>query len=266
MWMTNPAQPSFVWQMYTHDLEAHSSFYAVQHACRRVNVILNSRTHDVVVANHTRAAVRGTVAVTLYDLDGKAFSNTSWPVGGAAASDHTVIGNIATRLNGAPSDVAFVRLSFNDAHGAEPVHNFYWIENPTRAAGFLSLDDVAPAAVSVAADVKHGRGNIELTVEVENIGKGVALMVHLQVYDTRTGERILPATFDDNYLNLVGGESRTARVQLDTDQVRNHKDIGVRIDGWKMDQRTSRLRGHGVAVTFNQAALSTRPPTKTFGG
>ncbi|MFJ3695175.1 glycosyl hydrolase 2 galactose-binding domain-containing protein [Streptomyces sp. NPDC090052] len=266
MWMTNPAQPSFVWQMYTHDLEAHSSFYAVQHACRRVNVILNSKTYDVVVANHTREAVRGTVAVTLYDLDGKAFANTSWRVGGAAASDHTVIGNIATQLNGAPSDVAFVRLSFKDAHGAEPVRNFYWIENPARAAGFLSLNDVAPAAVSVTADVKHGRDNTELTVEVENTGGAVALMVHLQVYDTRSGERILPATFDDNYLNLVGGESRTARVRLDTGQVRDHKNIGVRIDGWKIDQRASRLRGHGVAVTFNQAALSTHPATKTFGG
>ncbi|MGQ4513055.1 glycosyl hydrolase 2 galactose-binding domain-containing protein [Streptomyces sp. DW26H14] len=266
MWMTNPAQPSFVWQMYSHDLEAHSSFYAVQHACRRVNVILDSKTYDVVVANHTRAAVRGTVAVTLYDLDGKAFAHTSLRVGGAAASDHTVIGDISAQLNGAPSDVAFVRLSFRDGHGAELVRNFYWIENPSRAAGFLSLDDMAPAAVSVVADAKHGRDGLELAVEVENTGRAAALMVHLQVYDTRTGERVLPATFDDNYLNLVGGESSTVRVLLTAEQVRDHRDIGVRVDGWKIDQRASRLRGHGVAVTFNQAALSTHPPTKTFGG
>ncbi|WP_030903362.1 glycoside hydrolase family 2 protein [Streptomyces sp. NRRL F-5126] len=266
MWMTNPAQPSFVWQMYTHDLEAHSSFYAVQHACRRVNVILDSQTYDVVVANHTGAAVRGTVDVTLHDLDGKAFGRTSLRVGGAAPSDHTVIGNLATRLKSAPSDVAFVRLSFRQAHGAERVRNFYWVENPARAAGFLSLNEMAPAALSVVADAKHGRDGLELAVEVENIGRAVALMVHLQVYDTRTGERILPATFDDNYLNLVDGESSTVRVRLDADQARKRKDIGVRVDSWGIDQRASRLRGHGVAVTFNQEALSVHPPTKTFGG
>ncbi|QRP50341.1 glycoside hydrolase family 2 TIM barrel-domain containing protein [Amycolatopsis sp. FDAARGOS 1241] len=265
MWMTNPAQPSFVWQMYSHDLEAHSSFYAVRHACRRVNVILNSQTLDVVVANHTRTAVQGTVAVTLHDLDGTAFARASLPVGGAAAADHTVLGTIAPQLAGAPSDVAFVRLSFKDSHGAELVRNFYWIENPARPAGFVSLNDAPAAAVSVVAGAKSGRDGLELTVDVENIGRAVALMLHLQVYDTRTGDRILPATFSDNYLNLAGGESSSTRVQLAGDQIR-HRDIGVRIDGWKIDQRASRLRGHGVAVTFNQAALATHPATKTFGG
>lgn len=266
MWMTNPAQPSFVWQMYSHDLEAHASFYAVQHACRRVNVILNSETLDVVVANHTRTALRGTVAVTLYDLNGKAFAGTSPRVGGAAASDHTVVGSIAPQLKDAPSDVAFVRLLFKDAHGAEPVRSFYWIENPARAAGFVSLDDAPAAAVSVVARTRHGRDGLDLTVEVENTGRAMALMLHLQVYDTRTGERVLPATFSDNYLNLAGGESSTVRVRLDSGQTSRHPSIGVRIDGWKIDQHASRLRGHGVAVTFNQAALSTHPPTKTFGG
>ncbi|WP_037914429.1 glycoside hydrolase family 2 protein [Actinacidiphila yeochonensis] len=266
MWMTNPAQPSFVWQMYSHDLEAHSSFYAVQHACRRVNVILNSQTLDVVVANHTRAAVRGTVAVTLYGLDGAAFAGTSLRVDGAAAADHTVVGGIAAQLGTAPSDVAFVRLSFGDEHGVELVRNFYWVENPARAAGFVSLDDAPAAAVSVVADARHGQDGLDLTVEVENTGRAVALMTHLQLYDTRTGERVLPATFSDNYLNLAAGESSTVRVRLDDEQVRSHPSLGVRVDGWKIDQDASRLRGHGVAVTFNQAALSTHPATKTFAG
>lgn len=266
MWMTNPAQPSFVWQMYSHDLEAHAAFYAVQHACRRVNVILNSHTLDVVVANHTRAALRGTVTATLYDLNGTAFADASLPVGGAAASDHTVIGSLASQLAGAPSDVAFVRLVFEDAHGAEPVRNFYWIENPAKAAGFVDLDDAPEAAVSVVADVKHTQDGLELSVQVENTGRAMALMLHLQAYDTRTGERILPATFSDNYLNLAGGESSTVRAVLTGDQVQRHKDVGVRLDGWGIDQHASRLRGHGVAVTFNQEALSTRPAVNTFGG
>ncbi|WP_329060008.1 glycoside hydrolase family 2 protein [Amycolatopsis sp. NBC_01480] len=262
MWMTNPAQPSFVWQMYSHDLEAHSSFYAVQHACRRVNVILDSKTFDVVVANHTRAALQGTVAVTLYGLDGAAFASTSLRVNGAGASGHTVIGNVAAQLNTAPGDVAFARLSFTDPHGTELVRNFYWTENPAQAKGFTSLDDMPPAAVSVTATAQHGRDGLELAVAVENVGHALALMVHLQVYNTRTGERILPATFSDNYLNLAGGEAGTATVRLGNPP--RADEIGVRVDGWKIDQRGSRLRGRGVAVTFNQDALSTQPAKKTF--
>ncbi|MGW4488658.1 glycosyl hydrolase 2 galactose-binding domain-containing protein [Amycolatopsis sp. NPDC004368] len=264
MWMTNPAQPSFVWQMYSHDLEAHSAYYAVQHACRRVNVILDRQTFDVVVANHTRTAVRGTVAVTLYDLDGTAFAETSLAVGEAGASGHTVVGNLASQLKAAPGDVAFVRLVLRE--GKELVRTFSWVENPAHPAGFTSLDTAPAATVSVAADARRGRDGVELTAEVANLGTAVALMLHLQVYDTRTGERVLPATFSDNYLNLTAGESSTVRVQLTAEQSRRHPDLGVRLDGWKIDQHASRLKGHGVAVTFNQAALDTHPATIIFGG
>ncbi|WP_020660117.1 glycoside hydrolase family 2 protein [Amycolatopsis benzoatilytica] len=256
MWMTNPAQPSFVWQMYSHDLEAHSSFYAVQHACRRVNVIFNSQTFDVVLANHTRDVVQGTAAVTLFDLNGTAFSRASFPVR-AAASDHTVLGSIAAQLRKAPSEVAFVRLSLTDPRGTELVRNFYWAENPARPSGFAGLDAAPAAAVSAVAGI---RGQ-DVTVDVKNIGQPVALMLHLQVYDTRTGERILPATFSDNYLNLVAGEAVTVRARL----ADARPNVGVRVDGWKVDQRASRLTGHGLAVTFNQEALATDPAANTFG-
>ena len=33
-WMSDPAQPSFVWQIYHYDLEPMSSFFAVMHASR----------------------------------------------------------------------------------------------------------------------------------------------------------------------------------------------------------------------------------------
>ncbi|WP_326835414.1 sugar-binding domain-containing protein [Amycolatopsis rhabdoformis] len=264
MWMTNPAQPSFVWQMYSHDLEAHSAYYAVQHACRRVNVILDRESLDVVVANHTRAAVHGTATATLFDLTGKAFANASWPVG-AGASGRTVLGSLAAQLGTTPGDVAFVRLSLKDTKGTELVRSFSWVENPAHAAGFASLDTVPAATVSVTADARRGHDGLDLTAKVSNTGHAVALMLHLQVYDTRTGERVLPATFSDNYLNLTGGESATVRVQLTADQSRRHPNLGVRLDGWKLDQRASRLRGQGVAVTFNQAALDTHPAQITFG-
>jgi len=31
-WMSNPAQPSFVWQLYHYDLEPNAALFAVKHA------------------------------------------------------------------------------------------------------------------------------------------------------------------------------------------------------------------------------------------
>ncbi len=266
MWMTNPAQPSFVWQMYSHDLEAHSSFYAVQHACRRVNLVLDARNFDVIVANHSRAVVRGSVEASFYGVDGVEFARASMPVGGVAGADRAVVGRVASEVGAAPSEVAFVRLVLRDSRGSEVVRSFYWVEKPGREDGFAGLEGMPGAAVSVIAGVSRGAGGAEVAVDVRNIGESVALMVHLQVYDVRTGERVLPATFSDNYLNLVGGDGVSVRVRLDEGQVRRHPRVGVRVDGWKLDQGASRLRGRGVEVTFNRDALEVSPEVRTFRG
>ncbi|GAA1026495.1 MULTISPECIES: glycosyl hydrolase 2 galactose-binding domain-containing protein [Amycolatopsis] len=263
MWMTNPAQPSFVWQMYSHDLEAHSSYYAVQHACRRINVVLDAKSFDVVVANHGRSPIRGRAEVTLYGLGGAELGRDSFGVD-AGASDRTVVGSIAARVKEIPSEIVFARMVLKDSRNSELVRNFYWVENPTRAAGFTALDEMPPATISVIAGVSRHQDGTEVAVDVRNVGKPVALMVHLQIYDVRTGERILPATFSDNYLNLAAGEATTVKAQLNSEQTRHHSNVGIRVDGWKINQQASRLQARGATATFNHEALNTHPETPTF--
>jgi len=131
--------------------------------------------------------------------------------------------------------------------------------------GFAALSSMTPAQISVAADVEHPRGGeVELTAQVTNIGSTVALMVHLQVYDTSTGKRILPATFSENYLNLVPGESARTHVRLTKAASQGAGALGIRVDGWEIDQSASRLSGHAVKVSFNERALDTNPPKITF--
>jgi len=40
-WMSNPAQPSFVWQIYHYDLEPNASLFAVMHAGELVHIQFN---------------------------------------------------------------------------------------------------------------------------------------------------------------------------------------------------------------------------------
>ena len=51
-WMSNPAQPSFVWQIYHYDLEPMSSLFAVMHASEMVHIQFNEATGDVQVINN----------------------------------------------------------------------------------------------------------------------------------------------------------------------------------------------------------------------
>ena len=71
-WMSNPAQPSFVWQLYHYDLEPMSSYFAVMHASELVHIQFNEANGQVQVINNKPEPVTDAVArVAVYDLDGK---------------------------------------------------------------------------------------------------------------------------------------------------------------------------------------------------
>ena len=53
LWMSNPAQPSTIWQIYSHDLEPFASYFAVRKAGEPVHVMMNQANWHLMVVNHT---------------------------------------------------------------------------------------------------------------------------------------------------------------------------------------------------------------------
>ncbi|WP_241294822.1 glycoside hydrolase family 2 protein [Burkholderia stabilis] len=265
MWMTNPAQPSFVWQMYSHDLEEHASFFAVRHGCRRVNAILDAQTADVTIANHTAAAVTGRVEMRVYNLDGTLSSRTNADVGGVAKASYRVVANLASAMAAAKSDVCIVSLALVDACGNPLAENIYWRQRDGGDTAYTSLDTMPGAAVSVSATSAEADGTTtRITVDVANIGAAVALMTHLQVFDPSTGARVLPAFYSDNYLNLVPGAKRQITIDLPHASGAPMSRVALRIDGWRLDRPNCKLGLSGVPVVFNERALAVDQATPTF--
>ncbi len=80
-WMSNPAQPSFIWQIYHYDLEPMSSYFAVMHASEMVHIQLNEANGQVQVINNKPEPLTGLVAhVSVYNLDGTLASTHDIPV------------------------------------------------------------------------------------------------------------------------------------------------------------------------------------------
>ncbi len=52
-WMSDPAQPSFVWQIYHYDLEPMASYFGVMHASEMAHVQFNEANGDVEVVNNS---------------------------------------------------------------------------------------------------------------------------------------------------------------------------------------------------------------------
>src|SRR6202012_1844208 len=70
-WMSHPAQPSFVWQLYHYDLEPNASLFAVQKAFEPVHIQLNEQNGEIEVVNNLPSPLAGAQAsVSIYNLDG----------------------------------------------------------------------------------------------------------------------------------------------------------------------------------------------------
>ncbi len=70
-WMSNPAQPSFVWQLYHYDLEPNASLFAVKRACEPVHIQFNESNGALEVINNLPQPLTDAVArVSIYLLDG----------------------------------------------------------------------------------------------------------------------------------------------------------------------------------------------------
>jgi hypothetical protein len=248
-WMSSPAQPSFVWQLYHYDLEANSSLFAVMHASELVHIQFNEATGVLQVINNLPQALTGTVArVAVYNLDGSLAYQNETPV--IAPPD------VATDLGpvnfpASVSSVHFLKLELRDSSGKLLSGNFYWRALPEHQDDLTDLAKLPPVTLEAKADRTEKDSKRFVTVTLHNPGANIALMTHLQLRRKRSGERVLPAYYSDNYVSLAPNETRTVTIEADEKDF-NGEDALVAVDGWNVS--VAKLTGSGVDIAPNLEA------------
>jgi hypothetical protein len=207
-WMSNPAQPSFVWQIYYYDLEPMSSLFAVMHAAELMHIQFNeSNGHLQVINNLPAPLTNASARVSIYNLDASLAYQHETPV--------TAPPDVATDLGAiefpaAVSPVHFLKLELKDSTGRLISSNFYWRTLPDDPDDFNDLAPVTLEAKATSQDVELKR---RLTVTLHNPSTGVALMAHLQLRRQKSGERILPVFYSDNFVSLLPNKSKTVTIE-----------------------------------------------------
>jgi uncharacterized ferritin-like protein (DUF455 family) len=68
------------------------------------------------------------------------------------------------------------------------------------------------------------RGELwHLAARVHNLSADPAIMVKLTVVREKSGDRILPVIYEDNYFTLLPGEQRTVQVELNHSDTRGER-------------------------------------------
>ena len=249
-WMSSPAQPSFVWQLYSHDLEPNSSLYAVRKACEPVHVQMNQNNWHAMVINNTPQELTGVKAtVAIYNLDGSRQYTHATTIN-AAPSATTDCGELG-ELPASVSAVHFVKLELRDAGDRLLSDNFYWRARPDDEDNFTALNQLPPVALDIQAQRHDAEGKCHLDVVVKNPTHDVALMAHVQLRRQQSGQRVLPVFYSDNYLSLLPGESKTLTVEAAVADLNGEVPL-LAVDGWNIT--VAEQTGKTVAVAPNTAA------------
>jgi hypothetical protein len=257
-WMSSPAQPSFVWQLYSHDLEPNASLYAVRKACEPVHIQMNQNNWHVMVINNTPDPLKGVTARTaVYNLDGSSQYTRNDSVT-AAPSAATDVGAIASP-DGLPA-VHFIKLELRDGKGGLLSDNFYWRAAPGDEDNFQALNSLPTVALDIHATRHDGGGQCRLEVSVRNPSKTIALMSHLQLRRARSGQRVLPVFYSDNYVSLLPGERKMLTVEAAAGDLDGEAPL-LAVDGWNVTVNPAPVAGsQAVLVVPNTEAQVPRLP------
>jgi beta-mannosidase len=230
-WMSHPAQPSFVWQLYHYDLEPNAALYAVKKASETVHVQFNEANRGIEIVNNRPNTLKGlNVKVRIYRFDGTLDSHTDYPVAQVPAS--TTVKTAQIEVSARITPLYFIKLDLIDQSGNLISTNFYW--QHVAQDQFDGLMELPKVTLDADASARTEGDKTLLTVTLRNDTDHVALLSHLQLHQKTSGRRVLPVFYSDNYISLVPGESSTVTIEAATKDLQGDKPL-VEIDGFNID-------------------------------
>ncbi len=218
IWMSHPTWPSFVWQTYDYYLEPAAAYFGAKKACEPLHIQWNPVTDNVEVVNYSGGDARGlTARVELLNIDG----TVKWRETAAVDSrEDSVLTPIHIEYPDGLTPVHFIRLRLT--RGDEVVsENFYW--RGLEEYNYRALRDLTRVQIQTLTRVERQGKRWLLTTTVQNPTKKPALMVKLKAVREKSGDRILPAIYSDNYIALMPGEQRTIRTDVEDADTRGER-------------------------------------------
>jgi hypothetical protein len=235
LWMSNPAQPSFVWQVYSYDLEPNAAFFGARSACEPLHIQYNPTTTHVELVNSLAVAFPlATASYEVIGLDGR-ISFYGSIAANVKPSGTTDVGQLSPSFT-PPPGVWFLRLRLTAKNGSLLSRNFYW---ESTSGDCSELQKLPPAKVDCQVRSANApKGSVGYEVTLRNSGSSIALMTHLQLRDAASGKRILPVYYSDNYVTLLPGEEWTITVEAPSKMGADARPT-FWLDGWNIPERAA---------------------------
>jgi exo-1,4-beta-D-glucosaminidase len=252
-WMLSNPWPSLIWHTYDYYLYPAGTYFGMKKSMEPLHVMYSYKSNSVNIINSLLEVFNGLqVKATVYNLEG-ALKYTK-EVAANVAGDGTTTCFTLPQIAGL-SDVYFARLELKDAKGKVQSINWYWLSakkdelnwkkstwyyTPQSAfADYSALGNMPKAIVSLSHTSAKTKNSASHKITITNTGKTVAFFVHVRALKEKGGEDILPVIFEDNYITLAPGESRTIDCNYENKDAGNGTPY-ISVSGWNIDAANSK--------------------------
>jgi len=118
------------------------------------------------------------------------------------------------------SPVHFIRLRLKK--GDEVISSNFYMRG-LEEGNLQAIRALPKPQIELSTKVTKSGDGWRLTTELRNAGSAPALMVRVKAVGEKSGERILPAIYSDNYIALMPGERQTITTEVAEADTRGEK-------------------------------------------
>ncbi len=233
-WKINSCWPSVQWQIFDWFLRPMVSYYYIKKSCEPLHIQLDLLDSTVtVVNNHLEPIANLKVKTNVFDFD----LNLIWE----REQDTNINANTYKNVFAIPviqdlTSVYFVKLELVNHMGEIISDNFYWLSTKEEA-DFKILQQLPRVRLDVEYEIEEGDRSSSVDVRVQNFSNYLAFFIHLAITDGQHSEEILPVFWEDNYFNLLPGESKEVSAAFTVEDM-NDFHPSLKIDGWNIISET----------------------------
>jgi beta-galactosidase/beta-glucuronidase len=228
IWMSHPAWPSLLWQTYDYFFDTDAGYYGTKKASEPLHIQWNAATDAVEVVNYSAGEQTGlTARAQVINIDG----TVKWEKSATLDShEDSMQSPIQLEFPAGLARTHFIRLTLT--RGGEVVSQNIYLHGLAEG-DYQGIRDLAVARVTAKTHVHRNGADWKIEAELHNGSKTPALMVRVKAVRSKSGDLILPALYNDNYIALMPGEKRTISISLEDADTRSEKP-SVRVGGYNL--------------------------------
>jgi exo-1,4-beta-D-glucosaminidase len=264
-WMFNNAWPSIYWHLFDWYLLPAGGYFGAKKANEPLHVMYSYDDRSIAVVNdgRSRSPIQGIhLRARVLGIDGSEKFSRDTTIDVPADTSLRVL--TLPEPTGT-TQAYFADLRLTDRDGKPVSTNLYWLSPRMDVladtstwymtavksyADFTTLRSMPRADIQSSSKFSSRDGVGESRVTLTNTGRSIAFFIRLQIVG-EDGEEALPVLWEDNYVSLVPGESRTITASYQMSDVAGNPPE-LRVSGWNI--------GHAPLPPASSPAGTTQSP------